>query len=101
MKRIKARLLIRKREQYALTKFSEAVIWKPTEPVEGCGHLYKYRLAYVVNQRFVVRYDNEARKGDHRHYGDMQARYSFHSLEQLINDFHTDIARWDHENHHI
>jgi len=40
-----------------------------------------------------VRYDNERGKGDHRHAGDQKTPYSFISVEQLIQDFKTDIER--------
>lgn len=64
----------------------------------GCKHSFKYRLAYVVNGECVLRYDNEAGKGDHRHWGDMESRYRFTTPERLIADFQRDIERWDHEN---
>ena len=35
----------------------------------------KYRLAFVVEEACVVRYDNERSKGDHRHYGDTEESY--------------------------
>ena len=41
----------------------------------------------------VVRYDNEAGKGDHRHYGDREESYRFESLEKLLEDFREDCTR--------
>jgi hypothetical protein len=46
----------------------------------------------------VVRYDNEAGKGDHRHFGKKETRYKFTTPDKLIADFQKDIARWNHEN---
>ncbi len=46
--------------------FVEIVIWRVPGLVRGSGHEYKYRLAFVVDGVCVLRYDNEAAKGDHR-----------------------------------
>jgi len=58
-------------QRFALDErsFVEMVVWRLDEAVEGCTHDLKYRLAYVVDGACVVRYDNEAGKGDHRHVG--------------------------------
>ena len=55
-------------------------------------HLFKYSLAYVVDETCVLRYDNEAGKGDHRHYGAKEESYAFLSPEKLIADFLADVA---------
>lgn len=47
----------------------------------------KYSLAYVVDGVCVLRFDNEAGKGDHFHCGEAEAAYAFTSLEQLLTDF--------------
>jgi hypothetical protein len=47
-----------------------------------------------------MRFDNEAGKGDHRHFGDKEGRYVFSTPEKLIADFQRDIARWNNENSH-
>ncbi|WP_411172607.1 DUF6516 family protein [Nitrosomonas sp. Is24] len=62
------------------------------------NHSFKYRLAYVVNGKCVLRYDNEAGKGDHRHWDDHEIKYEFTTPEQLLADFQQDIERWNHEN---
>jgi hypothetical protein len=67
-------------------------------PVEGSAHRYKYRLAYIHRGVCVVRYDNEHRKGDHRHFGNRETRYDFIDPDQLIADFQRDIERWNREN---
>lgn len=58
----------------------------------------EYRLAYVVGGECVLRYDNEAGKGDHRHLGDKESRYRFTTPKKLVADFQRDIERWNHEN---
>jgi hypothetical protein len=40
-----------------------------------------------------VRYDNEAGRGDHRHYGRREERYAFAGMERLIEDFIADVER--------
>lgn len=83
---------------YSEEMFAELVIGQLQEPLVGATHRYKYRLAYVVRGECVLRYDNEAGKGDHRHAGERQRAYTFTTPEQLIADFQRDIARWNREN---
>jgi len=67
--------------------FVEMVVWEIPESAKGSDHLYKYRLALVINQECVMRYDNETGKGDHKHVGDTELDYEFTTPEQLIEDF--------------
>jgi hypothetical protein len=57
------------RERLILSRraFVEIVIWKLPRPLPDSKRAFKYRLAYIANQRCVLRFDNEAGKGDHRH----------------------------------
>lgn len=89
-----AKLLHKERVQLADDRFAELVLWSVTPPVPPATHGYKYRLAYVVNEVCVVRYDNERGKGDHRHVGDVESAYTFTTLDTLIDDFWADVARW-------
>jgi Family of unknown function (DUF6516) len=95
---MKAAELVRTRVVYAEDAFAEVVLWRVPKPVPGSTHDYKYRLAYVVQGACVVRYDNEAGKGDHRHFGTRQSDYAFTTPEALLGDFQRDIARWNREN---
>ena len=95
---MKATLLVRTRIIYSTKSFAELVLWELPIPVAGSGHRFKYRLAYVVEGRCVLRYDNETGKGDHRHYGQSESVYRFSSPQQLVADFERDIARWCREN---
>ena len=63
----------------------------------GRSIAYKYRLAYVVRGLCVLRYDNEAGKGDHRHFAGTEKPYPFSDVGQLIADFQRDIERWNNE----
>jgi hypothetical protein len=51
-------------------------------------------LAFVVNSVCVLRYDNEAGKGDHKHLGDVQSPYGFTTPAQLLDDFWYDVDHW-------
>jgi hypothetical protein len=95
---MKAIELLRTRIVFSQSAFAELVLWKVTKSVRGSVHEFKYRLAYVVDGLCVVRYDNEAGKGDHRHFGEKESTYTFRTPEQLIADFERDIARWNREN---
>ncbi|MBL8514815.1 MAG: hypothetical protein JNJ55_12565 [Betaproteobacteria bacterium] len=95
---MKAVELLRTRVVYSQMAFAELVLWQLPAPLPGSRHSFKYRLAYVVNEVCVLRYDNEAGKGDHRHFGGMESNPRFLSPEKLIADFQADIARWNDEN---
>lgn len=95
---MKATELLRGRIVFAENKFAEIVVWQLARPLRGSRHCFKYRLAYVVNETCVLRYDNEAGKGDHRHEGNNEQPYTFISSDKLLEDFLQDIARWQHEN---
>jgi hypothetical protein len=95
---MKAVELISSRIIYSERSFAELVLWRLTEPIKGSSHPFKYRLAYVVSGKCVLRYDNETGKGDHRHYGGKEVTYPFKTPERLLADFQRDIERWNHEN---
>ena len=94
---MKAKLLVRQRTIVSESAFAEMVIWDLPEPLEGSQHSFKYRLAFVVNGECVLRYDNEAGKGDHRHLKGRERAYAFVSPRQLASDFFADIERYRHE----
>lgn len=89
----KAHLLLRDRVALHATAFAELVIWHLDQPLAGSGHTFKYRFAFVVDNACVLRYDNEAGKGDHKHVGGQEHPYVFVSLDQLIDDFWQDVDR--------
>ncbi len=95
---MKAVQLICTRITYSESAFAELVLWKLPKPIAGSAHGFKYRLAYVVREKCILRYDNEAGKGDHRHFGKKEGLYAFTTPEKLIADFQHDIERWNHEN---
>ena len=97
---MKAVTLVRRRVVVAADAFVEVVIWHVPKPVPPSTHLFKYRLAYVVEERCVLRYDTERGKGDHRHTETTEEPYAFSTPDQLMADFETDVARWNHEHGH-
>lgn len=64
------------------------------QQVPGSAHDLKYSLAYVVNGVCVLRFDNEAGKGDHFHRGKLETKYRFTSLEKLLTDFWVAVDDW-------
>lgn len=95
---MKAVELVHTRIVYSETAFAELVLWQLPAPLPGSNHRFKYRLAYVVHGVCVLRYDNEAGKGDHRHYQGKENTYAFAGPDKLIAAFQSDIARWNREN---
>lgn len=89
-----ATLILRERTQLAENRFVEIVIWAVPSPVPGSPHGFKYRLAFVVDEVCVLRYDNEAGKSDHRHVADAEVPYQFTTLDQLLADFQRDVQNW-------
>ena len=78
----------------------EMVVWALPKPSADRPHGLKYRLYCGRGGRCVVRYDNEAGKGDHRHFAEKEHTYTFRTPDKLIADFERDIARWNRENRH-
>lgn len=95
---MKAKLLVKRRVVLSTEQFAEIVIWQLPKAIAGSPHGFKYRLAFVASGKCVIRYDNEAGKGDHRHVGESEKGYRFIDVDQLMADFERDIARWQYEN---
>jgi hypothetical protein len=91
---MKARLMLKTRRPIAANAFAEIIIWQLPQPSPGSAHEFKYRLAYVVEDVCVLRYDNESGKGDHRHYNAVETAYAFTTTKQLLADFWRDVANW-------
>jgi Family of unknown function (DUF6516) len=89
-----ARLLLRERRIVAENQFAEIVIWELPRPLAGSRHQFKYRLAFVVDEVCVLRFDNETGKGDHKHIGTTEVPYRFATLDQLIADFWDEVEQW-------
>jgi uncharacterized protein DUF6516 len=91
---MKAELLIDERHVLDLATFIEIVVWRLPRPMRGSKHRFKYRLALVSDGVCVLRYDNEAGKGGHRHVRDVEEPYEFTKPETLLADFWRDVLKW-------
>lgn len=71
---------------------TELVLWRvPKSPQFPDG--IRYRLAFVFSgtDRPAVLYDNEDPKSHHRQFFDIEERYEFSTVDQVLSDFKTDI----------
>jgi hypothetical protein len=92
---MKAELYARERIPLSDTSFAQIVIWRVPVPVRGSDHPYKYSLSLVSDGVCILRYDNEAGKGDHKHTTDgKEEKYRFVDLDSLRSDFFSDVRKW-------
>lgn len=91
---MKAKLIFEDFKDIESGGFVEMVVWAVPCPVPGSVHCFKYRFAYVREGHCVLRYDNEAGKGDHKHIGKREVPYEFVSVPRLLDDFLTDVNNW-------
>ena len=91
---MRAELLINERHVLDARSFVEIVVWRVPRRVGGSAHRLKYRLALVSDEVCVLRYDNEAGKGDHRHIEGTERSYNFSDADTLLADFWRDVEKW-------
>ena len=89
----KAVLLYRDKAVLPDDAIVEMTIWRLPTPDAGRPHGLKYSLFYGRPGERIVGYDNEAGKGDHRHYRDREEPYAFTDVETLVADFLADLRR--------
>ena len=94
MQYIMAALLAHTKEIRDDGSIVEVVVWELPEPLPPSSHSFKYRLFYGAAGICRVRYDNQRGKGDHRHIGENEYAYDFMTVDQLLDDFERDIAKW-------
>lgn len=90
-----AKLLLKRRQGRTSRSFVDLSVFEIPAPLKGSTHNYKYRLAYVVDGVCVMRYDNEAGKGDHKHMGAVEMPYSFRDISTLLRDFFNEVERME------
>lgn len=93
MSNMRARSLLNERVIINEDTFVEMVVWEVPNSLSGSEHLYKYRLALIVNQECVMRYDNEPGKGDHKHIGNDESEYKFTTTEKMLEGFWQDVEK--------
>jgi Family of unknown function (DUF6516) len=69
----------------------EVKVWQLPEPTAERPHGLKYSLFFGRPGERIVSYDNEAGKGDHRHYRGRERPYRFTTFEALLADFWRDV----------
>jgi hypothetical protein len=89
-----AALTLNERHISSEHSFVEIVVWRLPVPAMGSGHVFKYRLALVVEGRCVLRYDNEQGKGDLKHVRGKEHPYIFTNPQALLADFWNDVENW-------
>jgi hypothetical protein len=90
---VAAELLIDERHVLDARAFVEMIVWRLPRSARGSRHSFKYRLALVVDEVCVLRYDNESGKVDHRHFRDEESPYRFVDTDTLLADFWRDVER--------
>lgn len=88
---MKAALVIRERVVFPDGSLAEMVVWRVPAPVPPAGHRFKYRLAYVVDGKRLLGYDNERGKGDHRHFRGREETFVFTSVDELLARFVNEV----------
>lgn len=88
---MKAELLFHQRIAYDDGAIVEMKLWRVPVPVRPSQHDLKYSLFYGYPGTRDVGYDNERGKGDHRHFRGRETAYAFRSVEQLMDDFWSDV----------
>ena len=91
---MKAQELLNARIKQGDDAFAELRVWRLPKPVRSSTHLFKYRLAFVTAGVCVLRFDNEAGKGDHCHIGSVETPYMFTSVDNLLADFWCCVDDW-------
>jgi hypothetical protein len=87
---MKATLVLHEKFRHA-AGVVELMVWQVPEPVPPSQHGFKYRLAYAVNGKRIVGYDNERGKGDHKHLCGEETKYAFKDVATLLADFWNDV----------
>lgn len=72
----------------------EMRVWRLPSADAQRSHGLKYSLYYGKDGARIVGYDNERGKGDHKHMGENEVSYTFVDLDQLVDDFWTDVGHF-------
>ncbi len=91
---MKAQVLVDKRIKQGDNAFAELRVVKVPESARDSAHIFKYSLSLVVEDECVLRYDNEAGKGDHYHRDGVELPYRFTTMPALLNDFWQQVDEW-------
>ena len=81
------------RIKYSENSFAAIYVIEVDPSVRGSEHKFKYSLALVVDGVCVLRFDNEAGKGDHYHLEGKEYLYEFNGIQTLLADFWSNVAK--------
>jgi hypothetical protein len=90
---MKAQLIINSKQVWPDGTVVQLIVWQLPAATPERPHGLKYRLYCGRAGVGLVRYDNEAGKGDHRHLGGRETPYVFTTLPGLLADFRADVVR--------
>ena len=82
------------RQRFSDRVLIETAIWRVPKPLRGSVHYFKYRLGLVVDGICVMRFDNEAGKGNHKHVEGIEYPYVFSGIRALQRDFRLEARGW-------
>jgi len=89
-----AKLIYREKYIYSDGAIREMVLWQLPQKTADRPHGLKYRLYYgLADGSYLVRFDNETGKGDHKHVGDQEESYHFIDVETLVADFLAEVEK--------
>ena len=91
--RVRAFLILEIKRVLENGLITQIKVWKLPAPTAERPHALKYSFFYGWPGVRVIGYDNEAGKGDHRHYREIEEPYQFVSLDKLLEDFDRDIDK--------
>ena len=91
---MRAVLPLKERRVLGNDRFADAVIWRVPKNIPGSAHDFKYRLALAVDNVCVLRFDNEAGKGDRKHVGTEQVPCTFTTPGRPVTDFWKAAQDW-------
>lgn len=74
----------------------EIKVWKIGKSIDK-PHGFKYSLAFIRAGKRIIGYDNAEHKGDHRHYKGKEHQYPFSGIDELLEDFFSDVRRFRNE----
>ena len=74
----------------------EIKVWKIGKSIDK-PHGFKYSLAFIRAGKRIIGYDNAERKGDHRHHKGKEHQYPFSGIDELLEDFFSDVRRFRNE----
>jgi len=89
---MKAQVLIDDRIVQGENGFAELRVLLVHIAVRGSAHTFKYSLSLVVEGVCVLRFDNEAGKGDHYHLNGAELPCSL--MPVLLDDFWKMVDEW-------